>query len=191
VQDIALQLFADDGFDATTVDQIATRAGISVATFFRYFATKADAAFNDPDEWLPEVWRAIVEHDPDVADLEAARLALQEHWVGRIDRDRAVLQSRAIASSPLLRGLSAEVGLRWRSVIADALARRRREPVADAEGELAAGLVLTVVGAASDRWITGPDVDLGRALDEELERVATLVAAWSSPVRRQRVHRRA
>ncbi len=46
----ALRLFQEQGFDETTVDEIAVAAGVSARTFFLHFATKAAAAFPDHDE---------------------------------------------------------------------------------------------------------------------------------------------
>ena len=155
--DVALELFAEHGFDATTVDQIAARAGISVATFFRYFPTKADAVFNDPERWLPDLGLAIVERPASEPDLIAVCKGLRLELAPRFDRDRASRQERAIASSPLLRGLSADVGGRWRAVISDALSRRHRLPLPDA------------------------DTDLATELDRSFARVARLATAWSAP----------
>lgn len=51
----ALALFAEKGFEATTVDQIAEAAGVGRRTFFRYFRSKEDAAFGDHEERLADV----------------------------------------------------------------------------------------------------------------------------------------
>ncbi|GAB2671826.1 TetR family transcriptional regulator [Saccharopolyspora gloriosae] len=51
----ALDLFAANGFEATTVDQIAEAAGVGRRTFFRYFRSKEDAVFGDHEERLADV----------------------------------------------------------------------------------------------------------------------------------------
>jgi len=63
----ALDLFARQGFEATTVDQIAEAAGVGRRTFFRYFRSKEDAVFGDHEERLADVAAMLedAEHDDD------------------------------------------------------------------------------------------------------------------------------
>jgi transcriptional regulator GlxA family with amidase domain len=53
IEEAALELFERQGFDATSVDQIAERAEVSRTTFFRYFPTKADVVLSNNAERLP------------------------------------------------------------------------------------------------------------------------------------------
>lgn len=59
LEEAASELFLEQGYAATSVDDIAQRAGVSRATFFNYFPTKADVLFTDIDRALDEVDRLV------------------------------------------------------------------------------------------------------------------------------------
>ena len=67
IQEHALRLFAEQGYDATTVDQIAAAAEISPSTFFRYFPTKEDVVVEDEYDAL------LIEDCPTLDPSVAAR----------------------------------------------------------------------------------------------------------------------
>jgi AcrR family transcriptional regulator len=71
IQDAALELFAERGFEATTVDQIAARAEVSTATFFRYFSAKDEVLLSGFDDPLSALQQAIVERPDREEDLVA------------------------------------------------------------------------------------------------------------------------
>jgi AcrR family transcriptional regulator len=74
----ALRLFREQGYQATTVEQIAAAAEVSPSTFFRYFPTKEDVVLQDDmDTRLVE---AFAEQPPDLAPIPAIRAALREAW---------------------------------------------------------------------------------------------------------------
>ena len=70
----ALELFEGQGFDATSVEQIAQAAGVSRSTFFRQFGGKEDVVFADHEVLLDELreWLAKGHADPWVAVCEAS-----------------------------------------------------------------------------------------------------------------------
>jgi AcrR family transcriptional regulator len=72
--DAASELFLENGYDGTTVDQIAQRAGVSRATFFNYFSGKADLLWLDLDRSLEGLAEALHQADrlPVVRSVEAA-----------------------------------------------------------------------------------------------------------------------
>ena len=74
----ALRLFREQGYQATTVEQIAAAAEVSPSTFFRYFPTKEDVVLQDDmDTRLVE---AFANQPPDLAPIPAIRAALREAW---------------------------------------------------------------------------------------------------------------
>src|SRR3954466_14967676 len=70
----ALELFATQGFEATSVEQIAQAAGVSRSTFFRQFGGKEDVVFADHEVLLDELrgWRAKGPRDPWIAVCQAS-----------------------------------------------------------------------------------------------------------------------
>ncbi|MFH8441358.1 TetR family transcriptional regulator [Streptomyces sp. NPDC018026] len=76
----ALELFTERGYEATTVDDIAEAADVSQRTFFRYFASKEDAAFFVARLAESHFVEAVLARPPEEAPLDALRLALAESW---------------------------------------------------------------------------------------------------------------
>ncbi|WP_399884545.1 TetR family transcriptional regulator [Streptomyces sp. BBFR51] len=76
----ALELFTERGYEETTVDDIAEAAAVSQRTFFRYFASKEDAAFFVSRLAESRFVEAVRARPPEEAPLDALRLALVENW---------------------------------------------------------------------------------------------------------------
>ncbi|MFJ3042679.1 TetR family transcriptional regulator [Streptomyces tendae] len=76
----ALELFTERGYEETTVDDIAEAADVSQRTFFRYFASKEDAAFFVSRLAESRFVDAVHARPPEEAPLDALRLALAESW---------------------------------------------------------------------------------------------------------------
>jgi AcrR family transcriptional regulator len=72
----ALRLFREQGYQATTVEQIAAAAEVSPSTFFRYFPTKEDVVLQDDMD--TRLFAAFVRQPPDLGPIAAIRAALHE-----------------------------------------------------------------------------------------------------------------
>jgi AcrR family transcriptional regulator len=167
IQDAALDLFAGQGYDATTVEQIALRADVSASTFFRYFGTKADIILNDHDSQLPQLCAAVLSQPPEIRDLEAVRRALQTAWVPNIDAFRTIRTARAVGQSAFLCGVAYNVGRGWVDAVAAALVERRADPDALEECLLIARTALGVFGGATEHWaLSGAKEDFDALIDE-------------------------
>ncbi|MFJ9211412.1 TetR/AcrR family transcriptional regulator [Streptomyces sp. NPDC102264] len=98
IQTAALRLFDEQGYEATTVEQIAEAANVSRATFFNYFAGKDAAVLDqDPEERLN--WQALMAERPADEPLWDSLTAILTGFCESL-RDRMPLQRRLKAQSP-------------------------------------------------------------------------------------------
>lgn len=173
LEEAALHLFAERGYDATTVADIARRAGTSEATFFRYFGSKDEVLFWERDGRLPLLHDAILERPDDEPDLVAVRKALRV--IGNdvdIDRDRLLLQHRALQTTPLLRGRTSDALADWERTIREALAQRRGTDPGQPTARLTAAIAMAVVGAAFEQWYEdGGRDEIADVIDDLFEHV--------------------
>ncbi|MEV6126425.1 helix-turn-helix domain-containing protein [Streptomyces violaceusniger] len=98
IRSAALRLFDEQGYEATTVEQIAAAANVSRATFFNYFASK-DAAVLDQDPEERRNWQALIEDRPAGEPLWDSLTAIMTGFCESL-RDRIPLQRRLKAQSP-------------------------------------------------------------------------------------------
>jgi AcrR family transcriptional regulator len=99
----ALRLFLEQGYDATTVEQIAAAAGVSHMTFFRYFPAKEDVVLSD--SYDPLIARLIGQTPAGWPLVRRIRTALVQGLgqVSGADRDTLLAQNKLIVSTPVLR----------------------------------------------------------------------------------------
>ena len=172
IEDAALTLFEERGFDATTVDEIAALAEVSTTTFFRYFPTKADVLLSDHGIQLPALRQAIVDRPRSESDLVAIWQAVQTEWVADVDTERTARKARIVATSDLLTGLSYHSGERWLAVFVGALAQRNEIDPSDERCSLAARVGLGALASAVEGWIAeGCDGSLRQRVDVSFDRM--------------------
>src|SRR5579884_1229292 len=123
IADAALRLFSDRGFEAVTVDEIVSAAGVSRRTFFRYFETKEDALLADYPEVNARLHEALDGAGPDAA-MEAVRAGLHAMADWYIERSDAVLaRSRVIRDTSVsLAARNLEFVTKWEPDVAQAIA---------------------------------------------------------------------
>src|SRR5690242_4622205 len=80
IQEHALRLFAEQGYDATTIEQIAEAAEVSPSTLFRYFPTKEDIVVQD--DYDPLLVERLIAQPPEVPPVRALRNAFGEAMQG-------------------------------------------------------------------------------------------------------------
>ncbi|MCS3877523.1 AcrR family transcriptional regulator [Gordonia amarae] len=98
----SIRLFAERGYESTTVDQIAEAAGVSRRTLFRQFRSKEDVIFADHEALLAGVAQRLADSDGDPYEAVcAAAASVFEHF--RSALDLAVRRYRVVAEVPALR----------------------------------------------------------------------------------------
>src|SRR6476646_3817 len=125
LQEAATERFSRQGFDGTTVEEIAEACEVSPRTFFRYFPTKEDVLFADADDRLGTLLAVLAERpgpEPPVVALHAAMRALASDY-GH-DRAELLARSEVVEGSPQLQAYKAEHQHGWEAAMVDALERR-------------------------------------------------------------------
>jgi AcrR family transcriptional regulator len=103
IRTCALRLFREQGYDATTVEQIAAAAGVSHMTFFRYFPTKEDVALSDAYDPMIATLLAQTPAAQPLAQRIRAALLQGLAQVYDTDRDALLAQNKLVVSTPVLR----------------------------------------------------------------------------------------
>jgi mycofactocin system transcriptional regulator len=169
LEQIALALFAHDGFDATTVDDVATAAGISRRTFFRYYQSKNDVVWGDFDAQLERMAEWLADSTDDVSIVGALTAAVVQFnavppEVEPAHRERMALILRV----PALQAHSTLRYEAWRGVVAAFAARRLGRPVDSFGPQLIGHLALGAAVAAYEQWLADANADLRALLIEGL-----------------------
>ncbi len=166
---IALRLFVEQGFEATTVEQIAAEAGVSKRTYFRYFDSKAGVLWRDFDEQIARVRGGLSDVPAGVPFMTAVRLAVvtaNDYQAADVPEVRARLH--LLSSAGALSSGAAAHFAEWERVVAGFVALRTGEAV-DALLPVAVGrATLATCRAAYDVWIANADTELRSYLDEAL-----------------------
>jgi AcrR family transcriptional regulator len=150
--DAAMRLFAENGYDNTTIEDITDVVDISSRTFFRYFSSKEDVLFTDVDhEPFVEQIRAQPLNVSDVDAVRNAYIAMLPSKDPAVD-ERTILLKKALESTPTLQGRNLQLQSDFRLVIARALADRRGLAEPDDTVRLAAAIAQAVMHLAFDRW---------------------------------------
>jgi AcrR family transcriptional regulator len=167
LQDQAISLFAEHGFDNVTVDEVASAAGVSHMTFFRYFPTKESVVLDDPYD--PVIGEAVRHQDSDLTAVERVRRAILESWnaLEAPDDERTRVRIRLAASNRNLRARIWENNLRTEDIIVEALTSTG---ISKLEARVAAGSVNGALTAALFDWAEEQDSGtLGERIREAMD----------------------
>jgi mycofactocin system transcriptional regulator len=165
IERIALELFAERGFEATTVDQIATAAGVGRRTLFRYFVSKNDIAWGDFDGVMGRL-REALDLGADAPLMEALRHGVVESNRYPPDQEPGLrTRMTMITGSAALQAHSALRFAEWRRVVAEWAAVRLDEAPEDLRPRVIGYAALGSAMASFERWVENEDEDLLSLLD--------------------------
>jgi mycofactocin system transcriptional regulator len=178
VSSVALALFVEQGFEATTMDDIATALGVGRRTLFRYFASKNDMVWGDFDSVLARLRAdldATARKTPLMDAVRTAAVSSNRYPEEALPELR--IRMTLITTVPALQAHSMLRYAEWRQVIAEfAAARLRREP-ADFVPQAVGHAALAASTSAFTHWVHHPESDLMVLLD----RGYSLLAAGFDP----------
>jgi AcrR family transcriptional regulator len=176
LRDAALDLFTERGYEQTTVQEIAERAGLTARTFFRHYADKREVLFGGSEALEQAITEAVAAAPPNAPPMELVAAAL-DGIAALIGRDRAFSRRRqaVIDSTTELQERELIKLARLAAVLRGAL---RERGVPDAEAAVAAETAIAIVRAGFDRWRTAPeDRPLADVLREALGHLEALLAS--------------
>jgi AcrR family transcriptional regulator len=153
--DAALRLFAEQGFDATTIEDVADEAEVSKSTFFRFFPAKEAAAIETEAELWTAYLAALAEgprpgavltglHDT----LAAAAAGLDADW-----DERFLATRRLIAREPALLAYVEHYRATVKAQVADCLAARLGLESDDLRLYVLAELAIAAWSVAGRHWV--------------------------------------
>ena len=176
LEQAALELFAQKGFDHTTVEEIAEACDVSSRTFFRYFPTKEALLLSDADEKCQLLVAGLLDRPAGESPLRSIRESLVDNLAGlEHDRARMLMQSRIMAETPGLRTYKIERQQSWEEAILQTLRAREASNLGAGhstfELRLIASTAVAALRAAVETWLDEGG-DVVARVDDAFARIA-------------------
>ena len=152
IREHALRLFREQGYQATTVEQIAAAAEVSPSTFFRYFPTKEDVVLQDDMD--TRMIEALDRQPAGLSPLGAVRAATREMFAAYTAADVEVLtQTTALTMTvPEIRTRALDEFARTINVIGEAVAKRAGRSPDDLAVRVMAGAIVGAIMSITMPW---------------------------------------
>ena len=175
LEEAALQLYSERGFDQTTVAEIAQRAGLTERTYFRHFSDKREVLFGGESALDGIITGAVADADDSVAPIDAVAaglMAVGELFRGRADHARR--RQAVIAANPALQERELIKLSRLAGSTTDALRRRGvGEPAASVTAETA----IAVFKVSFEQWVgDGGDRELSAVIRDSFKELKAVAA---------------
>ena len=168
----AIRSFLRNGFEHTTVDDIAAAAGISRRTYFRYFASKDESLLSDMQEMGISVAEAFRRAPASLPPLTAMREAFLEiEGVASEFPERQRSLGAMLRANQRVHGALLLVQLEWIEEFAEVIANRRGDSVERPTDRLIAHMGMDAWNMAVDWWLE----DEGSSLHDQAARAFELL----------------
>lgn len=174
IEAAAFRLFAERGFEETTVDDIAEAVGVGRRTLFRYFPSKFDIPWGQFDQSLAHFRATLAAMPPELPLWESVHRGVVlfntfDPEVIAQHRERMAL----ILQTPSLQAHSVLMYEQWRRVIADYVAERRGLKSTDALPVTIGHVSLALAISSYEQWLRKPSSSLTGLLDDSLASLRT------------------
>jgi mycofactocin system transcriptional regulator len=165
IEQAALDLFTRKGFEQVIIDDVAAAAGISRRTFFRYFATKADAVWGDFAAHVARLERLLAATDPAqpvLTSVCAAYVQVNDYAAADLpmlrERMHLILTEPALLAHSQLRYADVD------RVVAEHVAARSGRSPTDLAPRLVAATTRAAATTAFELWLADGRTSLGEQL---------------------------
>jgi AcrR family transcriptional regulator len=174
----ALELYADRGFESTTVAEIAKRAGLTERTYFRHFPDKREVLFGSAAELQEALVSAIAEAPDALAPIDAVGTGLEAVPAVIPDRETARRRQAIIAANPELQERELSKFACLSAAVTEAL---RARGVKDPAASLTAETGMAIFRVAFDRWVEESNRrDLADLIRDSIDQLKALTSIQSS-----------
>lgn len=156
LQEAALALFSERGFDQTTTAEIAAQVGVTERTFFRHFADKREVLFGGFEILKEQILAGVTGAPEGDAPLDAVARGLDAAaaLLGEARRDLTAQRQAVVAANPELRERELAKLADYATAVADVLVQRG---VGVLQATLAADTGMTVLRMAMETWAHSDD----------------------------------
>ncbi|GAA1936608.1 TetR family transcriptional regulator [Kitasatospora viridis] len=159
IRSAAFDLFAEQGYDATTVDQIASQAEVSPSTFFRYFPTKEDVVISDDyDPLLENGFRSRPVDEPLIESLRQAMIGPLRQILA-VERDEVLLRMQLFRAVPAIRARAMAEQQETSDRLCALIAERTGRPAGDLPVRALVAAMLAASAEAVVYWAEHDGVD--------------------------------
>ncbi|WP_184080811.1 TetR/AcrR family transcriptional regulator [Nocardiopsis mwathae] len=174
----AVRLFESEGYEATTMDDIAVASGVSRRTLFRHFGSKEDILFSGHDELFATVARHL-RSAPDDDPVSTVRAAARMVFQGYVSTPEiTVPRFRLVRAVPRLRDREIAMTARYQAAFSRYLARGETEGVRVLAGEALAASVIAAHNHVLRSWLRDPQRPVPWArFDQAMDFVARALGA--------------